>query len=55
MRKHASRIAIGLLIGAVIGLTALVVREGQIIQLQRNLIIDLWQFIQAGCPTPILN
>jgi hypothetical protein len=49
-RKYGSQIAIGLLLGAVIALTALVVREAHIIAAQRDLIRLMWEYVQEGCP-----
>jgi hypothetical protein len=54
-KRNYTWIAVGLLIGALIGMTALFVREAQIIQTQRHLILEMFRFIQAGCPVSQLN
>jgi hypothetical protein len=48
--KSYARLAVALLIGATIGLTILCAYEAKIIHNQRELILGLWRFIQAGCP-----
>jgi hypothetical protein len=54
-KNNASRIAVGILLGALIGMTVLFVREAHIIQDQRDLVLQLWDFIQAGCPSEIVQ
>jgi hypothetical protein len=49
MRKHFSRIAVGLLLGALIGMTALFVREAHLVQLQRHLILEMYTYIVRFC------
>jgi hypothetical protein len=50
VKRNYSRIAIALLIGAIIGLTIIVVHQNHVIQVQRHVMIDMLHFIQAGCP-----
>lgn len=45
-----TRIALGLLIGAVLGLTALNIYESHIIAAQRHLLVEMFYFLQQSCP-----
>jgi hypothetical protein len=50
MKKYIGRIAIGLLLATVIFLTYVDVRQAQVIESQRRLVVNMFRFIQAGCP-----
>jgi hypothetical protein len=45
-----SRFVVGLMIAAIIGLTALCVYQNHVIQAQAYELRVIWSFIQAGCP-----
>lgn len=45
-----TRIALGLLIGAVFALTALNIYESHIIAAQRHLLLEMYVYIVNGCP-----
>lgn len=51
-KKIFHGIALGVLVVAVAGLIYLNWYESKVIALQRHLILDLWDYIQAGCPNP---
>ena len=50
--KILNRVVLALLVFAVLGLLYVNWKEAQIIALQRHLIIQMWQYIQMGCPSP---
>jgi hypothetical protein len=50
MKNYISRIAIGLLLATVIFLTYVDVRQAQVVEAQRHLLVNMYRFIQAGCP-----
>lgn len=49
----------GLLLGALVAAVLLLLYvnhyQAETIQLQKRLVIDMWNYIQAGCPTTTLN
>jgi hypothetical protein len=51
-KKSYGRLAVGLLIGALIGMTALFLREAHIIQEQRELITEMYNYLITNCPLP---
>jgi len=46
---------IGILIGSVIALAAVCVYQGAVIAAQRELIVEMYRFIQAGCPVSMIH
>lgn len=50
MSKNYSRIAIAILLGAVIGLTWMNYHQAQLIHVQRQIILDMYRYIITGCP-----
>jgi hypothetical protein len=55
MRKYFSRIAVGLLVVAALFLLYVDIRQAQVLDVQRHMIIDMYQFIVAGCPVSQLQ
>lgn len=53
--KFFHRFVLAVLVGAVIGLLYVNWYEAQVIQAQRHVIYEMWDFIQAGCPTSMLH
>lgn len=55
MSKIFKRVAIGVLVAAVVFLLYVDVRQAQVIQAQHQLLIEMYQFITSGCPFDQLN
>lgn len=54
-KKFLHHFVLAVLAGAVIGLLYVNWYEAKVIAAQRNLIIEMYQFIVQGCPTFTLN
>lgn len=55
MSKWFKRVGVGVLIASVLFLLYVDIQQAQVIQAQRHLLIEMYQFIVAGCPTSQLN
>lgn len=55
MSKWFKRVGVGVLVAAVVFLLYVDVKQAQVIQAQRHLIVEMYQFIVAGCPVSQLN
>jgi len=55
MSKWFKRVGVGVLVASVVFLLYVDVKQAQVIQAQRHLIVEMYQFIVAGCPVSQLN
>ncbi len=46
---------VGVLIGATVALAVVCIYQGLVIAAQREVIVEMYRYIHAGCPTAILH